>query len=579
MNSILNAYKARFGSAVHQHPSSWNGPCPLCGGDSGKSDRFMIWECRSPEQMNRLGDLCRQHGITQAWACRRCGSGGDSISYYQKVEGMTFPEACEELGIELEKKGASVKKRLRRRAAPQEAAFMPRGFAPKAADMPKADEPEKWMTYAEKMLAEGQEAILTAAPALRWLEKRGIDMAAVREYRLGYRTPEGKAAGRYRYRSGLGLGKKEREGREVKKIFLPRGIMIPTFRADGRLVNLRTRKHNADVQAEKEKAGKAKEVQKYLSLEGGADPTFCLRSSRPEHLATYAVVEAELDAILIHHVTGGFVGAVAIRSNRNKPDAATHALLSKAARVLIALDYDAAGADGVVWWMNTYAAAVRWPVPEGKDPGDYFGMGGDVRQWLREALPLSSAARRTEAHGGSVADMASNAQKNAGFGGLEAVSGVKSYGGAGEVQCTQESRERKMTAHNISSGGNDAGQGAAVLTLHVQVAGRGAGKSAFSRQEQALIAAAVPKYLRPDDVPEDVRRLWLLWRGLPISFKKLGGGGFDWHIPSAWSKRHAREFERFWAAQEGKTEVWQWLSDHGDKEISWRNLFDVAGEK
>ena len=554
MESILDAYTARFGRAVVRHPSSWNGPCPLCGGEPGRSDRFMIWECRG-EQKGKLGDLCQQHNLCLAWHCRRCGSGGDSIAYFQKVEGMTFREACERLGIALEsagKKAGNRKARLCRKMAPQEPPASSRAFLPKVSATPKAEDPEKWMAYAEKMLAEGQDAIFGAQQALHWLLARGLGTDAVREYRLGYRTPEGNARGRYRYRSALGLGVKERDGREVKKIFLPRGILIPTFREDGRLINMRTRRHNADVDADKARRGG--KAEKYLSLEGGADPTYCLRSTRPEHLATYFIVEAELDAMLIHHVTGGFVGAVAIRSNRNKPDAATHALLARAARVAVALDFDEAGAVGALWWMEEYPTAVRWPVPEGKDPGDYFALGGDVRQWIRECLPLSSAVRRTEPCGGSVADASSHAQKKPAEGSMEASSGMSSSGGEGDALEMKEREERKVAAQGPSS--------------------RHAG---FTPQEAALIAAAMPYYLQPDDVPQDVRRAWLLWRGHPIRFQKLEGGGWSWHIPSAWSRHHPKVCETFMAFQDKSRDLWDWLSDHADRVVSWRNLFDVAG--
>lgn len=555
MQTILEAYTARFGSAVHKHPSSWNGPCPLCGGDAGRSDRFMLWQCTA-EQEAKLGGTCREHHITPAWHCRRCGAGGDSIAYYQQVEGMSFREACDVLGIVLEQNGAEGgKRRLRRRTAPQEPTQAGTGFIPKSSTTPKAEDPEKWIDYAEKMLAEGQEAIFSTPAALAWLAQRGIDADAIRAYRLGYRTPEGSKAGRYRYRTALGLGKKTaKDGHEVTKIFLPRGILIPTFGEDGRLINMRTRKHNADVDAEKiRRDGKA---EKYLSLEGGADPTFLLPSSQPEHLATYCIVEAELDAMLVHHISGGFVGAVAIRSNRNKPDARAHALLSKAARVAVALDFDLAGTEGVEWWLERYASALRWPVPEGKDPGDYFGMGGDVRQWLRECLPLSSVPRRKEGAGKSIAENQACAQKHDASGSVETASGSSSCGGAGEETTVRESEGRKPTEQSTSS--------EACFALSVG--------------DCTLISAALPAWLPLEHVPQDVCQAWLLWRGKPIRFTKIEGG-WAWESPITWRKHHRKEYERFMDFQDKSRVLWDWLSDHRGRVISWQNLFDVTGEK
>ena len=57
--------------------------------------------------------------------------------------------------------------------------------------------------------------------------------------------------------------------------------------------------------------------------------------------------------------------------------------------ILLALDYEDSGAGivGLEWWLSTYAACLRWPTPEGKDPGNAFEMGVDIREWLDGGLP------------------------------------------------------------------------------------------------------------------------------------------------------------------------------------------------
>ena len=74
-------------------------------------------------------------------------------------------------------------------------------------------------------------------------------------------------------------------------------------------------------------------------------------------------------------------------SNTGKPDPALHQKLQKARRILVALDYDEAGHKGWLWWEKTYPQAVRWPVPDGKDPGEYFACGGNIHEWLNDGLP------------------------------------------------------------------------------------------------------------------------------------------------------------------------------------------------
>lgn len=57
----------------------YHGPCPACGGN----DRFALWP---------------QKGPTGRYWCRKCGISGDGIDYLRKQKGLTFKQACDELG-------------------------------------------------------------------------------------------------------------------------------------------------------------------------------------------------------------------------------------------------------------------------------------------------------------------------------------------------------------------------------------------------------------------------------------------------------------------------------------------------
>ena len=95
-----------------------------------------------------------------------------------------------------------------------------------------------------------------------------------------------------------------------------------------------------------------------------------------------------------HYATGGGIGALAVRSNTRKPDAEAHSLLEGAVRLLVALDYEDSlnGVAGLKWWMDTYPHARRWPTPEGKDPGEAYGLGVDIREWISEAVSYTHLA-------------------------------------------------------------------------------------------------------------------------------------------------------------------------------------------
>jgi hypothetical protein len=78
---------------------------------------------------------------------------------------------------------------------------------------------------------------------------------------------------------------------------------------------------------------------------------------------------------------------MAMGTSHAKPDPDCHAALSDAMCILVALDFDQAGAGGWPWWEEQYHQAERWPVPEGKDPGEAFELGMDVRAWVLAGLP------------------------------------------------------------------------------------------------------------------------------------------------------------------------------------------------
>jgi hypothetical protein len=54
---------------------------------------------------------------------------------------------------------------------------------------------------------------------------------------------------------------------------------------------------------------------------------------------------------------------------------------------LNALDYDAAGGKASKKWRSAYPNSKRWPVPAGKDPGDAYKAGENIRNWVLAGLP------------------------------------------------------------------------------------------------------------------------------------------------------------------------------------------------
>ena len=66
-------------------------------------------------------------------------------------------------------------------------------------------------------------------------------------------------------------------------------------------------------------------------------------------------------------------------------------------KVLLCLDHDAAA-----WKTLGALPGEYWPVPEGKDPGEYCQTGGDIRAWIEAGLepdPPEACADDTPAVG------------------------------------------------------------------------------------------------------------------------------------------------------------------------------------
>lgn len=390
--TLLNWLEAKVGASRVKKASGAKGgefhsPCPICGGN----DRFIVF----PEQEG--GELCRSHGIHGTWACpRHCQIGGDALDWMVKVEGLSFPDACRELGIESQRPGGV----RTYRPLPLARSAQAEDFAPAAFEAPDL----RWIESATKLAREAHERLLSTPNVLAWLARRGLPEAAVRRYQLGYIEAESANHGDciFRARSAFGLPEKlNAEGRPMRAFRIPRGVTIPVFDESGLCLRLRIRRRNADIDKSKPSDPK------YMLVPQPGRPysaPLCLPPiGVAADLATWVIVEAELDAMAVHHACRGQVGAISILSVRVKPDARCHAALSRAARVLVALDADQAGADAWAWWQRTYPHARLWPVPQGKDPGEAFALGVDLAEWITAGSPSLKLDRVLQA-GESVPD-------------------------------------------------------------------------------------------------------------------------------------------------------------------------------
>ena len=241
------------------------------------------------------------------------------------------------------------------------------GFKPKQNSSPA----DVWREKAEKLVAEAMERLPGEAPAMRWLAARGIDRETIDKFRIGWID---KNIFRPRESWGLETVLKD-DGKTPKKLFIPRGIIIPSF-SDAGVYHLQVRRPKADID-------ESKGQKKYYIIPGSKP--MAMMSCRGKK--AYVIVETKLDAALVHRFAGDLVGSVAMVSSSNKPDADCHKDLAAAVCLLVALDFDKAGKKGWPFWEETYPDAERWPVPVGKDPGEAFEKGVDIRAWILAGLP------------------------------------------------------------------------------------------------------------------------------------------------------------------------------------------------
>jgi DNA primase len=315
------------------------GSCPWCGGEGKRdADRFHVWP----------------NAETPRYWCRRCDRKGDAIQYVRDREHLTYPEALARLGLAGNGNGNGAASSA---AAP---VIRPRHD-------PATPPPEEWQARAIGFCQE-TEAQLWAPEgerALAWLtETRGLTPETILTASLGY-NPEDH----YEERAAWGLPPENDEQGRPKRVWLPRGIVIP-WGAGGHVWRVNIRRPVGDP--------------KYYSPAGCGPGLYRADTVAPGPPAV--LVEGELDALTVDQYAGGIVAAVATGSTHGARRARWLALLAQCWRVLVSFDSDPPGEEAAGYWLGVLANARRWRPYYGKDPNGQAVAGGDVRAWVLAGL-------------------------------------------------------------------------------------------------------------------------------------------------------------------------------------------------
>ena len=370
---------ARLKKASSHRGGEWHGPCPFCGG----KDRLRVQPYRN------------------FWTCRQCGKGGDAIAYVMAKDGIGYVEALVKLGdlatatgyilektdftqdeagaiLALVGDGKEYKEAMSEVAkARKTGATLPKLAAlPAATSTPKtptiptpeACEPpsQEWQAHASDFIAVSQETLwsATGSKALAWLVARGLTEEAITRGGLGYHggNPE------YEDRAAWGLPDELNDKGNLKKVWLPRGVVIPWVIGDDVWrVNIRR------------PVGEPK----YIGPTGWGNALYDadqLTTDRPAIL-----VEGELDALTVKQHAGDLITPTATGSTAGARRARWLARLALCPRVLVAFDADQAGEDARQYWLSVLPNGVYWRPFWGDANGMQTG-GGDLRQWIAAGL-------------------------------------------------------------------------------------------------------------------------------------------------------------------------------------------------
>jgi DNA primase len=326
----------------------WAGPCPFCGGD----DRFRLW----PQHPGGRG----------RWWCRRCDRGGDAIAYLQERDGVSFGQAVEALGGDVDQ-------------APSSTARVRRPAAWAVPDVPDVEPPaDQWQARGRAFCRYARDQLWSAAGegARSYLsEVRGLREDTVHRFGLGY-NPHclyDRPVSRWGLQGG-------------QAVYLSRGIVIPC-EVDGALWYVQVRRPlpggpllaylGGDLPAWRPGT-------KYMAVKGSAGKAL-FGADNLQGRDVLLFCEGEFDAMLAWQELRDLVDVVtlggATKGNRGLPGR-WHLRLLHYRAILAAYDADGAGRSGAAILAQHSRRVVRVTVSSGGDLTGFYHGGGDLRAWL-----------------------------------------------------------------------------------------------------------------------------------------------------------------------------------------------------
>jgi DNA primase len=332
---------------VPKRSSSTNGgeyksKCPKC---QGGKDRFCIW----PNQ----GDSGRY------W-CRVCDAKGDGIQFCRDFLGMSFHGACQKVQVIPRVKAMAAVTKI----------FKAEVFSPHES----SPVDQSWQKAAKSFVDRSHARLLNEPEAIEFLLKRGINLDTIKKFSLGWNSGD-----LFDERATWGMVHEIKENGQLKRLWLPKGIVIPSYSNDGDpncslLFKIKVRRdnwYNGDS------------FPKYVEV-SGSEQSLSIYGDRSRPVM---IVESELDAILIQQEASQLVCCLALGGVGKKPDAVTHAWLKRSRLILLSLDFDDVAKKRCAFWMKLYSNLKLWPCPCAKSPGDAYEVYNvNIFNWVRSGM-------------------------------------------------------------------------------------------------------------------------------------------------------------------------------------------------
>ncbi|TVM15044.1 hypothetical protein DPQ33_16280 [Oceanidesulfovibrio indonesiensis] len=300
--------------------------------------------------------------------CHSCGQNADLAGIYNAINGRGVDDSdgCREF-VRKHCHDSGGRKPVRQDSRPQH----PEGWTPPSIVMP----PELWRQKASDFVQHSVERLQQNPEQLAELARCGISAKVAELCRFGWNEKD-----KWPPVSAWGLPREENERGKEKKIWLPEGLVMPVVR-DNQVVKLKIRRPILQTPWGDER--------KYWEVKGGANGLFHVYGRPTSRI--WILVETERDAAMLWafcHQMG--VGAIGAGGAAKRPCDFVTTILRRAKVILNALDYDPAGAVNTYkFWEQEFPNSIRYPAPPsmGKDVGDAYRNGLDVRRWVWEGLP------------------------------------------------------------------------------------------------------------------------------------------------------------------------------------------------